>query len=153
MFFQSIDIWSVRNLYPNICLPKLIFSKSWVQARKSNLYNREDGYPSRCSLDCKQPALTVVLDLAWPWRLVRRRQSQVAATPTFQPGTSLLLFLVNVLKPRIDALHNVCLICPSFCFIIPNWHPRSPPVNAQHHGVLLLGGHNMETFSNLRLSK
>ena len=54
--------------------------------------------PSRCARVGKQSASALVLDLAWPRRLVRRRQSQVAATHTFQPGISLLLRIGMLLK-------------------------------------------------------
>ena len=80
---------------------------------------------------CKQPALTALLDLAWPWRLVlrQRRQRQVAATLAFRAGTSLCL-------PPI----------PPILLLLKNWklhHAHSFP--HQHFALSRPGPHSSAT--------
>ena len=119
-------------------------------------FSRDSLLKQVCS--CKQPALTALLDLAWPWRLVvrQRRQRQVAATLAFRAGTSLCL---PPIPPILLLLRNgSCITLTLFLISILLYLAQDliapPTVNVQHRGILLLSErHNMENIPDLRLSK
>ena len=119
---------------------------------------------------CKQPALTALLDLAWPWRLVlrQRRQSQVAAASHSEQEQAFafllfflfflfflfLLFLLFFFSLRTGSCITLTLFLISILLYLAQDLIALPPVNVQQRGNLLLSErHNMENIPDLRLSK